>query len=634
MNKPPRDPQALVRETLALANSLHGLLNELGSDEAAILEREASRWQDESTTVVVAGEVKRGKSSLVNALIGADVLPVDTDIATAVPVALVRSDEDRSIAITRFANGEAVREQIDPSHFVDAATGAPGFENVISMTLASNLVPPGITVIDTPGVGGLAPGHRDLTMSAISGADAVVMALSSIEPPNRAELDFLAEVSDRVDRIMLVATRSDLHPDDRNAAIVQELAEHLKRWAAASPDTGSGPSDEELDPLVAGRAKRLAALADQPITLTSAHLARQAKRRAERGQQDRAAELRARSGIGEVAKQISDWGRRRTQIRHANLMRLIASQITTTRTDLERRMRATEGDLTVADELREVLAKLEAVSGDQAKWRGQMSVAMQRMQTQAGRTITRHLNGLRTRYTELIEDQDSEGFDELINELERSVQAAWIDLVDQLNASFSLEVSDLASSLDIDDLDVVLGDLESPESLVISTGDRNDPNQLDHALPVLGQSFMFGNLVNVGAGILGVATGGLGVAAYGIGAAVAIPINRMRLERQQKRAAAADLSRSLNDALFGHEGVSRELNAALGLRMIEARVELEAAIDGALASKRRSVEAAKASLETTARTEAKERNEMKAEIAGRMKRLGELASKHRQLAGS
>ncbi|MCB0992847.1 MAG: hypothetical protein KDB16_17860, partial [Acidimicrobiales bacterium] len=161
----------------------------------------------------------------------------------------------------------------------------------------------------------------------------------------------------------------------------------------------------------------------------------------------------------------------------------------------------------------------------------------------------------------------------------------------------------------------------------------DESNQLEQALPVLGQSFMFGNLVNVGAGILGVATGGLGVAAYGIGAAVAIPINRMRIERQQKKAAVSELSRSLNDALFGHEGVSRELNAALGLRMIEARVELEAAIDQALASKRRAVETSKAELENMARTEAKQRNEAKAQVAAHMKQVAELSKQHRDIAG-
>src|SRR3954451_13000634 len=43
--------------------------------------------------VLVVGEFKQGKSSLINALLGVDVCPVDDDIATAVPTLLRWSDE-------------------------------------------------------------------------------------------------------------------------------------------------------------------------------------------------------------------------------------------------------------------------------------------------------------------------------------------------------------------------------------------------------------------------------------------------------------------------------------------------------------------------------------------------------------
>src|SRR5215471_3586341 len=43
------------------------------------------RLADPGIHIVVAGEFKQGKSSLVNALVGAAVCPVDDDVATAVP---------------------------------------------------------------------------------------------------------------------------------------------------------------------------------------------------------------------------------------------------------------------------------------------------------------------------------------------------------------------------------------------------------------------------------------------------------------------------------------------------------------------------------------------------------------------
>ena len=59
--------------------------------------------------IVVAGEFKQGKSSLVNALVGAPVCPVDDDAATAVPT-FVRHGEKAGASCLR--DGERPREAI------------------------------------------------------------------------------------------------------------------------------------------------------------------------------------------------------------------------------------------------------------------------------------------------------------------------------------------------------------------------------------------------------------------------------------------------------------------------------------------------------------------------------------------
>src|SRR5262245_13349464 len=47
---------------------------------------------DPSVHIVVAGEFKQGKSSLVNGLVGATVCPVDDDVATALPTYVRHGD--------------------------------------------------------------------------------------------------------------------------------------------------------------------------------------------------------------------------------------------------------------------------------------------------------------------------------------------------------------------------------------------------------------------------------------------------------------------------------------------------------------------------------------------------------------
>ena len=71
-----------IQELLALTARAAGAYGR--TDLADKLENLAPRLAPTTAKVLVAGEFKAGKSSLVNALIGADVCPVDDDVATSV----------------------------------------------------------------------------------------------------------------------------------------------------------------------------------------------------------------------------------------------------------------------------------------------------------------------------------------------------------------------------------------------------------------------------------------------------------------------------------------------------------------------------------------------------------------------
>ncbi|MEL7209648.1 MAG: dynamin family protein, partial [Actinomycetota bacterium] len=76
------------------------------ADLAQRLVQTKRRIDDPSLYVLVVGEFKQGKSSLVNALVGRDVCPVDDDIATAVPTAL-RHGPDPTAAVLYHAPAPA-----------------------------------------------------------------------------------------------------------------------------------------------------------------------------------------------------------------------------------------------------------------------------------------------------------------------------------------------------------------------------------------------------------------------------------------------------------------------------------------------------------------------------------------------
>jgi len=90
-------------KTTAAARSFAGFARELGETEAAAhVEDALARTESGLFRLVVAGEVKKGKSSLVNTLLGVpDLLPTSDDVATSTVFKVVHGTERRYRAFFR-----------------------------------------------------------------------------------------------------------------------------------------------------------------------------------------------------------------------------------------------------------------------------------------------------------------------------------------------------------------------------------------------------------------------------------------------------------------------------------------------------------------------------------------------------
>ena len=180
--------------------------------------------------VVVAGEFKAGKSSLVNALVGADVCPVDDDVATAVPT-LLRFAPEPGVWARRGddANGNAPSgsgpEPIDRlAAYVREEENPDNREGVrlVEVGIPSPLLREGLALVDTPGVGGLGSSYASATMTALAMAHAVVFVSDASQEYTRPELDFLEAARAVCPEVVPVLTKVDIVPDWRR---VHELNE-------------------------------------------------------------------------------------------------------------------------------------------------------------------------------------------------------------------------------------------------------------------------------------------------------------------------------------------------------------------------------------------------------------------------
>jgi len=172
---------------------------------------------DPGIHVVVAGEFKKGKSSLVNALVGAAVCPVDDDTATSVPTYIrygeqvvahvIHAEEPvrrEPIAI------EDIRRHVTQENVPGAAynTSIAGVEVRLPRTMLAS----GLVIVDTPGVGGLGSAHAAASLAAISMADAVVFVTDASQELTAAEVDFLRQARDLCGTVLCVLTKTDFFP--------------------------------------------------------------------------------------------------------------------------------------------------------------------------------------------------------------------------------------------------------------------------------------------------------------------------------------------------------------------------------------------------------------------------------------
>ena len=184
---------------------------------------------DPSYKVMVVGEFKQGKSSLVNALINAEVCPVDDDITTAVPT-FIRYSPEPWAKIVSNDNGAVTERPIDFGELPALITDIGGHDSGVDAAeigVPRQLLQSGITLIDTPGVGGLGSAHTASTLAALPRADALVFVSDASQEYGRPELEFIRMARDVCPRVAFVLTKVDLYPEWKRIRDID--TEHLSR---------------------------------------------------------------------------------------------------------------------------------------------------------------------------------------------------------------------------------------------------------------------------------------------------------------------------------------------------------------------------------------------------------------------
>ena len=439
----------LESRLLALARDTAALSEDLGYGELADrIEVDVAGSADRPANVVVVGEKKRGKSSLLNALVGQrDLLPVDADVATSCFLTLRHGTGFRVVAhdaehpegieierdeIAEYASVEGNRDPDDHERLLHEGVTS------VEVELESPLLARGLVLVDTPGVGGLEAGHTEVTLATLRRADALVFVVDPDSPLRAPELRFLERATERIATVLFVMTKIDLYPgwqrvleDDRGL-----IARHA--------------------PVFAGR----------PWAPVSSELRLEALEVGVRGDEVRSADMFQRSGFAALVEMLDEEVIQRADVLGlANVLHAAASALDRMATSEQTRIRAAAGDPRLVDELEAKQDRLRELTQGTAAWRQRSSEGFRRLDQDLQRDLQSRLRSARRGAEDRI-DGGAPGFAESVErDYPAQLQAIWIDMTTNLQRGVADLVLDLAREFEADGADALALEVDLPQAV-------------------------------------------------------------------------------------------------------------------------------------------------------------------------
>jgi len=215
-----RNYDCLKLELGSLIRRVLGLINEkTNSERLPGCRGLLTRLAEDRFTLAVVGQFNRGKSSLMNAILGLDRLPVGVVPLTSVITKVSYGNPER--VLVEFT-GSSLRGEIAVAELTDyvTETGNPGNQKriaAVEVQLPSEFLRRGLFFVDTLGVGSAIAANTATTEKFLPEADAVIFVTSFDSPLGRYELEFLRKVREHVRKVFFVANKLDLvAPEQRN----------------------------------------------------------------------------------------------------------------------------------------------------------------------------------------------------------------------------------------------------------------------------------------------------------------------------------------------------------------------------------------------------------------------------------
>lgn len=234
-----------IREGLfGIVAQLEGAVRDSSSKP---LNQTRTKLEEEAFNLVVLGQFKRGKSTLINALLGESILPTAIVPLTSV-VTILRYGPKLRIEV-EFLDGRTTEiGAAELPAFITERENPRNKKQVKDVTVfyPSRYLKGGVRIIDTPGAGSVYSHNTEAAYAYLPNADAGIFVVSVDPPLSESEHRFLKDVREFVDKLFFVLNKIDQVSED-------DLRESLE-FTARVIEEDVGPGKVRIYPLSARRA--------------------------------------------------------------------------------------------------------------------------------------------------------------------------------------------------------------------------------------------------------------------------------------------------------------------------------------------------------------------------------------------
>ncbi|MFC0115623.1 dynamin family protein [Kibdelosporangium aridum] len=560
------------------------LLREISPESASWVEELRARRRRQPTVVTV-GETNRGKSSLVNALLDRPGLsPVDADVATATYLIFGHAPEWEARACYP---GHLAPIQVDLGQLVNWVSAAhdlpeghlpPRYVEVDGpVELLSK-----ISIVDTPGVGGLDSVHGELALEAAASATALLFVIDASAPFTVGELNFLRNVGDRVETVLFALSKVD----------------HYRGWRQVL---------EANQGLLRDHAPRFADSVFHPVSARMYEMAQKAPN------QQAADMLKEKSGLAGLSEALQELViGKAAMLAEANTMRALTTSLDEVKVQLTAESRALT---TGADEAKALRARKEELTAQRKSaargWQVKLRGEIQRTRVENTHEVSREMRDMQTWFRQAIDTADRDALAALPNQVDAALQL--------VSRRISMSVGARLNKIG----ETVLIGLFSPDELVmlqaqyaragqppvvLRTPEKRPGTSEDKLMVMMGISggVGLGKLATLPLGLFGAAAAGtLGVIVAPVTIVLGLGagwwISRTRRHAQDKQHMKTWLTDAIADA-------RSTLDQMVADQLIQAEQELSLALDDALGRRIASIEQELREVDKAMRLDATERS--------------------------